>query len=189
MDLATCFSELTRFFVRQNDICIELRPLVTFGASRLSEGSLHIGRARWKVNIHSTVLLLFFNCCYCSYRPSPLEEIHSFGVRNVPSGTGMRHHEASQLLYLQFSPLSRIVRAVLAFHRRVSMNSNVTNQLQATVPVTLFAVPCLNLLSLLCPLCLCGLRLVRLHPRLQWHFVMESGTVGLSGAVHSHFGK
>ena len=58
IDLATCFGELTRSFIRQNDSYNELHPLVPFGAPRLSEGSLHIGRAGWKVKISFTVLLL-----------------------------------------------------------------------------------------------------------------------------------
>ena len=52
----------------------------------------------------------------------------------------MRHLVASQLLSLQFWLVSKIVRSVLAFRQRVSMNSRVTNRLQVTVPATLFAV-------------------------------------------------
>ena len=42
IDLATCFGELTHFFICQNDTSIEFHALVPFGASRLSEDSLHI---------------------------------------------------------------------------------------------------------------------------------------------------
>ena len=38
--------------------CIELHPLVPFGAPRLSEISLHFGRAGWEVKVSFTVLLL-----------------------------------------------------------------------------------------------------------------------------------
>ena len=58
VDLAACFGELTHFFICQDNTCIELHPLVPFGASRLSEGSLHIGRAGWEVKSFFSVLLL-----------------------------------------------------------------------------------------------------------------------------------
>ena len=54
----TFFGELTHFFICQNHACIELHPLVPLGASRLSEGSVHIGRARWEVKVSFTDLLL-----------------------------------------------------------------------------------------------------------------------------------
>ena len=59
IDLAACFGELTHFFVCQNNTCIEPHPLVPFGASRLYEGSLHIGRAGREVKVSFTVLLLY----------------------------------------------------------------------------------------------------------------------------------
>ena len=55
MDFATCSGELSHFFIRQNNTSIELHP---FGASRLSDGSLHVGRARWTVKVSFNVLLL-----------------------------------------------------------------------------------------------------------------------------------
>ena len=83
------------------------------------------------------------SCCFCAYQLFSLEEIHSSGVRSAPSGTDLRHLEASQLLSLQFWLVPKIVRAVLAFHQRVSVNSRVTNQLYVTVPVTLLLFrPC-----------------------------------------------
>ena len=76
---------------------------------------------------------------FCTYQPSSLEEIHSSDVRNTPFGTDKRHLEAFQLSSLQFWLASKSVRAVLVFRQKVSMNSHVTKQLLATVPVTLFA--------------------------------------------------
>ena len=55
--LATSFSELSHFFICQNNTCIEAHPHVPFGASRLSESGLHIKRARREVKISFTVLL------------------------------------------------------------------------------------------------------------------------------------
>ena len=55
IDLATCISELTHFFICQNNTCIEVHPRFPFGVSRLSEGSLHVGWTRWEVTA------LFFN--------------------------------------------------------------------------------------------------------------------------------
>ena len=49
IDLATCFSELSHFFIRQNNTCIKLHPLVPFDASRLCESGLQSGRAEWCV--------------------------------------------------------------------------------------------------------------------------------------------
>ena len=116
IDLADCFGELTHFFIRQNNTSIEVHPLFSLGASRLSESGLQNGRAGWEVEV---------------------SKIHSSGVRNAPFGTDMGHLEASPLPSLQFWLVLKIVRAVLAFHQRVSVNSRVTNQLQVTVPVTL----------------------------------------------------
>ena len=100
MDLAACFGELTHFFICQNNICIEVHPLVPFGVSRLSEGCLHIKRARREVKASFTVLLLqhFLPFAFCAYQPSSLEEIHSSDVRNAPYGKDVRHLEATSLL-------------------------------------------------------------------------------------------
>ena len=77
IDLATCFSELSHFFIRQNNTCIEPHPLVPFGASRLSEGCLHFGRAGWEVKVSFAVLLLqyfllvaFAHSCHCHLKES-----------------------------------------------------------------------------------------------------------------------
>ena len=77
--------------------------------------------------------------CICAYQPILTYRIFS-DVRNAPQGKHMRLFEAFQLPSLQFKFFfflkKKRVRAVLAF-RQVSMNSHVTKQLQATVPVTL----------------------------------------------------
>ena len=55
----------------------------------------------------------------------------------MPFEADKRHLEALQLPSLQFWLASKSVRAVLVFRQKVSINSHVTNQLLATVPVTL----------------------------------------------------
>ena len=83
----------------------------------------------------STFLLLV---AFCASQLFSFEEIQFSGVRNAPFfGTDMRHLVASQLPSLQFWLVSKIVRAVLTFHQKVSLNSQVTNRLQVKVPVTL----------------------------------------------------
>ena len=105
MNLATCFGELTHFFfICPNSTSIEFHPLVPFGASRLSEGSLHIGRAGWEVKVSFTVLLLQHLLLVAFYASQlfSFEEIHFSDLRNAPSGTHMTHLVASQLPSLQF---------------------------------------------------------------------------------------
>ena len=140
IDLATCFGELPYFFT------VKITPALNFihffhsvRLVSLSESSLHIGRAGWEVKVSFTVLLLqhFLLIAFCAFQPSSLEEIHSSGVRNAPFGTNMRHLVASQLPSLHFWLVSKIVRAVLAFHQSVSVSSRVTNQQEVTVPATL----------------------------------------------------
>ena len=139
IDLATCFGESSHFFIRQNNTCIELPPLVPFGASRLSESSFALRACRMGCEgfIHRPSSSTLSFCCFFAHQPSSLEEIHFSDVRNAPSGIGMRRLVASQLFSLQFWLVSKIVRVVLAFHQRVKMNSRVTNRLQVTMPVTL----------------------------------------------------
>ena len=179
MDLAACFGELTHFFICQNNTCIEVHPLVPFGASRLSEGCLHIGRAGWEVKVSFTVLLQhFLPIAFCAYQPSSLEEFHSSDVRNAPYGKDMRHLEAFQLPSLQFWLASKSVRAVLVFRQMISMNSHVTNRLQVTMPVTLllFRPSESSFVSLPSP-CVSALtfrRLAHLHPRPQRQFVISN---------------
>ena len=85
IDLATCFGELTHFFICQNSTSIDFHPLVPFGASRLSEGSLHIGRAGWEVKVSFTVLLLqHLLVAFCASQLFSLEEIHFSDVRIAP---------------------------------------------------------------------------------------------------------
>ena len=115
------------------------------------------------------------SCCFCTHQPFSLEEIHSFGVRNAPSGTDMRHHEASQFPSLQFWFASKIVRVVLAFHQRVAMNSRVMTQLLVTMPVNLLLlrpseIPFASQSSLF-SLAPTFRRLAHLRPHLHWHFV------------------
>ena len=117
------------------------------------------------------------SCCFFTYQPSSLEEINFSAFRNAPSRIGMRHLVASQLTSLQFWLASKIVRAVLAFHQRLSMNSRVTNRLQITVPVTLLLFrpsgSPLAFRSSLIVLTPTFRRLAHLRPHLHWHFVMS----------------
>ena len=91
----------------------------------------------------------------------------------------MRQLEAPHLPSLQFWLVSRTVRAVLAFHQKVFVNSRATNQLQVTVPVTLLlfrpsespsASPSLSSLIMLSLTFHC---LALPRPRLHWQFVMD----------------
>ena len=79
IDLAACFGELTHFFICQKNTCIEVHPLFPFGASRLSEDSLHVGRARWKVKVSFTVLLLQHLLLIAFAHPS-----HSHLKKSIP---------------------------------------------------------------------------------------------------------
>ena len=185
IDLATCFSELSHFFIRQNNTCIELHPLVPLDASRLPESGLHIGRARWKVKVSFTIFLLqhFLLIAFCAYQPSSLEECHSSDVCNATFGTDVRHLEAFQFPSLQFWLASKSVRAVLVFREKVSMNSYVRKHLQATVPVSLLQFrPSESSFASLPSLFVSVLtfrRLAHLHPRLHHRqFVMDQQLSG-----------
>ena len=89
----------------------------------------------------------------------------------------MGHLVASQFLFLQFWLVSKIVRAVLVSHQRVSMNWRVTNRLQVTLPVTLLLLrpseSPFALLSSLIMLAPTFRRLAHLRPHLRWPFVMS----------------
>ena len=150
--LATCFGELARFLICQNSTCIELRPLLPFGTSRLSESSLHLWRTRCKVKISFTVpsSSTVSSCCFDAYQPSSLEEIHSSDAHNALFGTEKTHLQAFQLPSLWLWLVLQTLRAVLVFRHRVAMNSHVTKQLKATVPVTLLHFhPCESLFAFL----------------------------------------
>ena len=115
--------------------------------------------------------------CFCVFHPSSLEEIHFSDVRNAPSGIGRRHLVTSRLPSLQFWLVLKIVRAVLALHQRVSVNSRGANQQQVTVPVTLLLFrpsqspfTSLSSFSVLAPSCH---RLAHPRPPLLWQFVMD----------------
>ena len=141
---------------------------------------MHVGRARWQVKVSFTVLLL--QQYFCAYQASSLEEIHSSDVHNAPFGTGKRHLEAFQLPSLQSWLASKSVRAVLAFRQKVSMNSHVTKQLQATVPVTLLQFrPSESSFASLHSLFVSALTCRRLshpHPCLHRQFVMDQQLSG-----------
>ena len=84
---------------------------------------------------------------------------------------------ASRPPSLRFWLVSKIVRAVLAFRKRASMNSRATNQSQVTVPITLLlfrssAIPFASLSSLFV-LSPTFRHLAHLRPHLHWHFVMS----------------
>ena len=94
---------------------------------------------RWEVKVSCAVLLLqyFLLIAFFAFLPFSLEGTHSSDVRNIPSRIDMRHVATSRLPSLQFWLVSKIVRVVPAFHRKVPMNSRVTDQLWVILPVTL----------------------------------------------------
>ena len=100
IDLATCFGELTHFFICENDTCTEVHPLFPLGVSRLSESSLHVERTRWKGKISfirpssSTVS----SCCFDPHMKKPIPPVFTM----LPFETEKRHLEAFQLLSMWF---------------------------------------------------------------------------------------
>ena len=77
--------DLSRFFIRQSNTCIELHPLVPFDASRLYYSGLHIARAGWKVKVSPSFFFsTFFLLLLPHYQPSSLGEVRSFDVRDCP---------------------------------------------------------------------------------------------------------
>ena len=80
---------------------------------------------------------IFSSCYFFACLPFSLAGIRSSDVRNVPSGTDMRHLVTSGLPSPQFWLVSKIVRVVLAFRRKIPVNLRVTDQPQVTMPVTL----------------------------------------------------
>ena len=129
-----CRSRDSSSDICQNNTCITVHPLFSFGVSRLCEGSLYVGRTRCKVKIPFTVFPLR-RFLLVALTPHLKKSIPL--MLTVPFLKQKRHLEAFQLPSLSFWLVVQSARAPLVFRQQVVMNSHVTKQLFATVPVTL----------------------------------------------------